>query len=344
MQDATLSAIPRELSPTEARQHEKLTRELGPIIIKALQDPLTIEVMLNPDSRIWVERLGEEMQLVGTLPPEKAESAMGTIAACLQTTVTRENPILEGELPLDGSRFEGLIPPVVARASFAIRKKASQVFTLEQYVEAGSMTQEQYERICKAVSARENILVVGGTSSGKTTLSNAIIHKMAEVTPDLRLVIIEDTGEIQCSAENAVIMRATATVSMLHLLRATLRFRPDRILVGEVRGAEALSLLKMWNTGHPGGLSTLHANTARAGLTRLEQLVSEATTAPLQQLIGEAVDLVIHIAKTAQGRKVTGLLEVHDYSAGDYNTRETCLLDLRKHLNEGSNHETPATA
>lgn len=333
MQDANLSAIPKTLSPTEIRQQEKLSRELGPVIVNALQDPMTIEVMLNPDSRIWVERLGEEMHLAGTLGEAAAESAIGTIAACLKTTVTRENPILEGELPLDGSRFEGLIPPVVARASFAIRKKASKVFTLEQYLEAGSITPAQYARICLAVENRENILVVGGTSSGKTTLCNAIIHKMSESTPDLRLIIIEDTGELQCSADNAVIMRATAEVSMLHLLRATLRLRPDRILVGEVRGAEALSLLKMWNTGHPGGLSTLHANTARAGLRRLEQLVSEATTTPLNDLIGEAVDLVIHIAKTAKGRKVTGLLEVNGYSNGDYTTTEVCNLD------QGNNHQ-----
>nr|WP_051050728.1 P-type conjugative transfer ATPase TrbB [Pseudomonas furukawaii] len=324
------------LTQTEQRQHEKLTRELGPVVIKALQDPLTIEVMLNPDGQLWVERLGEEMQRIGTLPASAAEAAMGTIAACLQTTVSRENPILEGELPLDGSRFEGLIPPVVAQPTFAIRKKASQVFSLEQYLEAGSISKEQYQRICAAVGARQNILVVGGTSSGKTTLSNAIIKKMDELSPDLRLVIIEDTGEIQCSADNAVIMRATAYVSMLQLLRATLRLRPDRILVGEVRGGEALSLLKMWNTGHPGGLATLHANNARAGLTRLEQLVSEATSAPMQHLISEAVDLVIHIAKTANGRKVTGLLEVQDFRNGEYVTEEICPMTPRSHLNEGS--------
>lgn len=336
MQDAINLPPPRELTPVEARQIEKLTRELGPIIIKALQDPLTIEVMLNPDSRIWVERLGEDMKLAGILSPAAAISAMGTIAACLETTVTRENPILEGELPIDGSRFEGLIPPVVARPTFSIRKKASQVFTLEQYLDAGAITREQYDRICQGVGRRENILIVGGTSSGKTTLANAIIHKITEAAPEHRLVIIEDTGEIQSSAENAVIMRASTNVSMLQLLKATMRLRPDRIIVGEVRGGEAHSLLKAWNTGHPGGGATLHANTPRAGLTRLEQLVSESTAAPMQALIAEAVDLVVHIAKTPSGRKVTGILEVLGFKDGDYITREIGLLNSRKTAEEGS--------
>lgn len=334
MQDAPFTPPPLDLTPLEVRQIEKLTREFGPVIMTALQDPLTIEVMLNPDSRIWVERLGEDMRFAGTLPASAAISAMGTIAAFIKTVVTRENPILECELPIDGSRFEGVLPPVVSRPSFAIRKKASQVFTLEQYLDAGSVTREQYERICLAVENRENILIVGGTSSGKTTLANAIIHKVSEATPEHRIVIIEDTGEIQCAAENAVILRATVTVSMLALLKATMRLRPDRIIVGEVRGAEAHSLLKAWNTGHPGGLATIHANTPRAGLTRLELLVSESTSSPMQAMIAESVDLVVHIAKTSTGRKVTGLLEVTDFKNGDYITREIGLLNPRKTADE----------
>ena len=338
MQEAT-SLTERELTSFQTRQIEKLTRELGPVITNALQDELTSEVLLNPDGRIWIERLGEDMKMVGSLTTAAATSAMGTIAAFLNTTVTRENPILEGELPLDGSRFEGLLPPVVARPTFSIRRKASRVFTLEQYLASGSITREQYDRICKAVESRENILIVGGTSSGKTTLVNGIIHKVTEATPQHRLLIIEDTGEIQCSAENAVVMRSSVTINMLQLLKASMRLRPDRILVGEVRGSEALALLKSWNTGHPGGMATIHANTARSGLTRLEQLVSEATQSPMQALIAEAVDLVVHIAKTPNGRKVTGLLEVIGFQDGDYVTREIGLLKSRNTADEGSIHE-----
>lgn len=334
MQQVIPEAISRVLTETEIRQRDKLSRELGPLVLNALADELTIEVMLNPDSRLWVERLGEPMKCIGTMSASSAAGAMGTIAACLNTVVTRESPVLEGELPIDGSRFEGLIPPIVARPSFAIRKKASQVFPLDKYVEAGVITSNQRRRIAKAVLNRENIVVVGGTSSGKTTLLNAIIEEMRELTADLRLIIIEDTGEIQCTADNVVVMRANKDVSMLDLLKATLRLRPDRILIGEVRGAEALSLLKSWNTGHPGGLASLHANNPYAGLIRLEQLVSEATSAPMQALIGEAVDLVIHIEKTSTGRKVTGMLEVSSFTDGKYVTKAVITENQPTH--EGS--------
>lgn len=324
LQEAVVAPLSKNLSETELRQREKLTRELGPLVIGALNDPMTIEIMLNPDGRLWVEKLGEDMKCIGTMAAEKAEAALNTIAACLRVTVTRENPILEGELPLDGSRFEGLIPPVVAAPTFAIRRKASSVFTLDQYVESGSITAQQRAAISNAVRARKNILVVGGTSSGKTTLTNALIDEINSVHPQHRILIIEDTGEIQCNAENAVVMRASASTDMLKLLKATMRLRPDRILIGEVRGGESFQLLKYWISGHPGGIATLHADDPATALLRLEQLVSEATLAPMQGLIGQAVDLVVHIAKTAGGRKVQGVLEVSGYENGKYITTEIC--------------------
>ena len=180
------------------------------------------------------------------------------------------------------------------------------------------MTSGQKTVIEAAVLARKNILVVGGTGTGKTTLTNGIIAEIVRVTPEHRLVIIEDTAEIQCSAQNAVLLHATSTVDMLSLLKTTMRLRPDRILVGEVRGPEALALLKAWNTGHPGGVVTVHANHARAGLIRLEQLISEATPAPMQTLIGEAVDLIVSIVKTPTGRKVDEVLSVQGFQEGEY--------------------------
>ena len=229
--------------------------------------------------------------------------------------------LLEGELPIDGSRFAGQLPPVVAQPTFAIRKKAVAIFTLDQYVERGVMTPGQKDAIVSAVDSHKNILVIGGTGSGKTTLVNAIINQMVIQNPQERVFIIEDTGEIQCAAENFVQYHTSLDVSMTALLKTSLRMRPDRILVGEVRGPEALDLLMAWNTGHPGGAATLHANHARAGLDRLEMLISmhPDSPSPIQPLIGEAVDVLVHIARTPSGgRCIQEIIEVSGYRDGQY--------------------------
>jgi P-type conjugative transfer ATPase TrbB len=311
-----------ESTEKQARVREKLLRELGPNIREALADPLVIEVVLNPDGKLWVERLGEEMQVVGAMASSNAESLMATIASSLSTTITRERPVLEGELPTDGSRFEGMIPPVVVRPSFAIRKKASRVFSLAEYVRKGIMTEAQRLGIVEAVKSRRNILVVGGTGTGKTTLLNAIILVISEVSPEHRVVIIEDTVELQCSSKNVVQLRTSDTVTMQGLLRVTMRLRPDRILVGEVRGAEALALLKAWNTGHPGGLATVHANDASSGLLRIKQLIEEGLQGGKAdpEVIAEAVGLVVVIQKTsvAPGRRISEMVRVEGYESGAY--------------------------
>ncbi|HHX6416523.1 TPA: P-type conjugative transfer ATPase TrbB [Pseudomonas aeruginosa] len=305
----------------DKRITEKLRRELGPQICELLEDSTVIEIMLNPDGTLWVERLGAPMEKIGTLPASRAESLMGTVASTLRTQITALNPILECELPLDGSRFEALIPPVVAGPTFTIRKKASKIFTLDNYVESGIMTQAQCEAIEAAVRNRRNVLVVGGTGTGKTTLTNGIIDYMAKACPQDRIVIIEDTGELQCAATNVVILRAVDHVDMTRLLKATMRLRPDRILVGEVRDGAALALLKAWNTGHPGGAATVHANSAPAGLIRMEQLVAEATQAPMHALIAEAVDLIVSIEKTAGGRRIKEVVTVEGHDGTQYLTK-----------------------
>jgi len=311
----------------QIRLIEKLKREMGPICLSALQNQNVIEIMLNSDGTLWVEEMGKSIQQVGVLEETKAKALLGTIASYLNTTITAKNPIIECELPIDGSRFEGLLPPIVSKPTFSIRKKASKIFTLEDYCLQKILTKEQYQLIKQAIynpndekSSKKNILIVGGTGSGKTTLANAIIDGIVKQTPKDRVVIIEDTAEIQCAAKNNVILRTSNEISMLTLLRATMRLRPDRILVGEVRGAEALDLLKSWNTGHSGGVATVHANSARAGLTRLEQLIAEATQAPMQTLISEAIDIIIFITKTSKGRMVKEIIEVigYDKSKDDY--------------------------
>lgn len=300
---------------------EKLKREIGPEVMAYLDDPTVIEIMLNPDGALWVEKLGEPMLQFGHMKQSQAESLMATVASTLRTHITAQNPILECELPIDGSRFEALIPPVVAGPTFTIRKKAIHVFTLADYVDKGIMSAEQSDAIASGIRNRRNILVVGGTGTGKTTLTNAIIRHMVDVSPEDRLAIIEDTGELQCTAENAVTMRAVEHVDMTRLLKATLRLRPDRIVVGEVRDGAALALLKAWNTGHPGGVATIHANSALAGLVRMEQLVAEATQAPMKTLIGEAIDLIVSIEKVAGGRRVKEVVSVTGHDGQKYQTR-----------------------
>ena len=301
------------LDESKIRILDKLKRELGTDILNALNDPTVIEIMLNSDGYLWIEKIGEPMQKITLFKESNARALMYTIASFHEKTITPENPILECEFPIDDSRFEGLISPVVKHASFTIRKKALSIFTLDNYFEKKIITNEQINVINQAIKLRKNILIVGGTGSGKTTLTNAIIDRMVCITPEHRIIIIEDTAEIQCKAENAVILKSTINVSMLQLLKATMRLRPDRILVGEVRGGEALDLLKAWNTGHPGGIATVHANSAAGGLIRMQQLISEVTQAPMFELISEAVNMVIYIEKTSTGRVVKEILEVQGY-------------------------------
>jgi len=304
------AALPCE---EQLRRIEKIRRELGPVILDLLSDPTVIEIMVNADHRLWVERLGEPMTPVGVIQATRVETLIYSVAAYHRTVIHEDKPVIECELPGYGARFEGMIPPVVEQALFTIRCRASRVFTLQEYEAAGILKPSDKTRIEAAIEARQNILVVGGTGSGKTTFLNALVAEIVRCHPDHRLVILEDTAEIQCSAQNAVMLHTTEQMDLLKLLKATLRLRPDRILVGEVRGSEALALLKAWNTGHPGGVATIHANDAEAGLIRMEQLIAEATSSPMQSLIGEAVDLIIFINKTRTGRVIQNIKTVQGY-------------------------------
>lgn len=332
-----------------ANQHEqhfrleaKLRRELGELIMGLLAADDAEDILLNPDSSLWMKRRGSGFVCAGTMSPATAASALGTVAAWRGTVLNHDHPILETELPLDGSRFEGVVEPVVRQPVFAIRLRPRKVFTLADYENAGILTGKEDESnrlrqqqdfalvvrglrhadiIRAAVRERKNILVVGATGSGKTTLLNAILDTIAELTPFDRVISIEDTTELQCRVRNYLDLRAVGEVSMLECLRASMRLKPTRIVVGEVRGREAHTLLKAWNTGHPGGLGTLHANSALLGLTRLESLVAEGTDAPQQKLIAETVDLVIFVdpePALKAGRKVREMLLVTGWKDGQY--------------------------
>lgn len=305
-------------SESERRLIANLRDALGDVIVAALNDLAVVEVMLNPDGKLFVERIGEGVRPAGKMIAHDAEAVIGRVAHALSTEINRERPIISGELPLGGHRFEGLLPPAAPAPMFTIRKRASMLISLDRYVEEGILTTAQVAVIREAVAQRLNIVVSGGTGTGKTTLTNAILRELVDVTPEHRLVILEDTAEIQCAAENHVILHTTDTVDMNRLLKSTMRLRPDRIIVGEVRDGAALTLLKAWNTGHPGGIATVHANNAKSALTRLEQLVAEVSSQPMPEVIGEAVDLIVSIERTPKGRIVREILRVDGFRDGSY--------------------------
>ncbi|MGK9452305.1 P-type conjugative transfer ATPase TrbB [Acidithiobacillus caldus] len=315
-------SIDYDLKEREAhsRRIEQMRRYLGKDVVALFNDPTVVEIMANPDGEVYVERLGEGMAKFARIDPYSVQEVLGLMADFLHTTVSRSKPIVEGAMPMEflRSRFAGAIPPLVEGASFSIRLPARSVFTLNQYVEREIVTEEQRAFLEQALRARKNILVSGGTGSGKTTLSNALIDVISRDSgADQRIVIIEDTRELQCSAPNVVqfLTDDDAGIDMTRLLKLTLRYRPDRILVGEVRDKAALALLKAWNTGHPGGIATLHANHPEAALLRLDQLCQEAGVPSQQSLIREAVDVVIQIARDPEhpaGRRITAIHEVKE--------------------------------
>lgn len=318
---------------TQRQSHQRLVHKLrealGGTLCKALDDALVVEIMLNPDGQLFVERIGEAMTCAGTLTAQAAETIIGTVAHALGTEVNADRPIISGELPIDGHRFEGLLAPVVAAPVFTIRKRATRLFPLDSYVRNRVMTDYHAAMIRNAVDSRMNIVVAGGTGTGKTTLTNAVIAEIITASPEQRLVVLEDTAEIQCAAENAVCLHTTDSVDMNRLLKSTMRLRPDRIIVGEVRDGAALTLLKAWNTGHPGGVTTIHANNALSALTRLEQLTAEVSQRPMAEVIGEAVDLVIWIERVPKGRRVRDVLLVEGYRDGRYRV-ESCFQEEQR--------------
>lgn len=306
---------------TEAvsRGARMLRTALGPAIAAWLDDPAIVEVLLNPDGRLWVDRLTDGLADTGErLSPGDGERIVRLVAHHVGAEVHARAPRVSAELPETGERFEGLVPPVVAAPAFAIRKPAVAVFTLDDYVAAGIMRSGQAEALRRAVAERRNILVAGGTSTGKTTLVNALLAEVAK-TGD-RVVLIEDTRELQCSAPNLVALRTKDGIASLsELVRSSLRLRPDRIPIGEVRGAEALDLLKAWGTGHPGGIGTIHAGSALGALRRLEQLIQEAVVTVPRALIAETIDLIAVLAGRGAQRRLVDLADVRDLSeAGDY--------------------------
>ena len=313
-----MSVIPIR-SEASSRGARMLRTALGPEIATWLEDAAVIEVMLNPDGRLWVDRLGAGIADTGSvMSAADGERIIRLVAHHIGAEVHAKAPRVSAELPECGERFEGLLPPVVASPSFAIRKPAVAVFTLADYVTAGIMSEWHAAALASAVAGRKNILVAGGTSTGKTTLTNALLAEVAKT--DDRVVLIEDTRELQCAAPNLVSLRTKDGVATLSdLVRSALRLRPDRIPIGEVRGAEALDLLKAWGTGHPGGVGTIHAGSALGTLRRMEQLIQESVVTVPRALIAETINVIAVLVRDGTGRRLSELAEVRGLDErGDY--------------------------
>lgn len=313
-----MNAIPIR-SEAASRGARMLRTALGATIASWLDEPDVIEVMLNPDGKLWVDRLRAGLSSTDLImSAEDGERVIRLVAHHVGAEAHAHSPRISAELPEGGERFEGLLPPVVAAPSFAIRKPAVAVFSLADYAAAGIMAGSQADRLASAVAMRRNILVAGGTSTGKTTLANALLAEIARC--DDRIVLIEDTRELQCTARNLVSLRTKDGIAGLSdLVRSALRLRPDRIPIGEVRGGEALDLLKAWGTGHPGGIGTIHAGSAAGTLHRLEQLIQERVVTVPRALIADTIHVIAVLVRDGAGRRLSELVEVRGLDqSGDY--------------------------
>ena len=334
-----MSALPGNSSSSQAtsldRRIRMLRTAMGPEITQALEDPDVVEIMLNPDGSLWIDRLSSGRAPMGiSLSAADGERIIRLVAAHVHTEVHRGKPLLTAELPETGERFEGALPPVAPGPAFALRKRAVGVIRLNHYVGDGMLTAAQAAFLRQAVRERLNILIAGGTSTGKTTLANALLAEIAS-TGD-RVIILEDTVELQCASRDHVPLRTRAgVVSMADLVRTTLRLRPDRVIVGEVRGAEALDLLKAWGTGHPGGIATVHAGSAEGALFRLEQLILEVAVTPPRALIAEAVNIIIYIAGRGRARRIQDIARVVGHDDRGYRLVAPPLSPDVAHTNSG---------
>lgn len=309
-------------SPDKSAQrcYAMLQTAFCPVVRAALQSDTTLEVMANPDGRVWIEEAGGGLIDTGHVLSEgDRDRVIRLVAAGLGAAPTPDAPIVSAELPGTGERFEGILPPVSAAPCYSIRKLSPAPFALADYVRQGALSPGLADELRSLVTGRANIVIAGGTSSGKTSLANALLGESGFSRE--RIVLLEDTRELICPAANLVALRTQgARLTLRDLVRSTLRLRPDRIIVGEVRGSEALDLLKAWNTGHPGGLTTLHANSARGALSRLEQLAGEGTARAPSELIAEAVDVIVFMSRAGGQRRVEEAVRVLEFTGEGYRT------------------------
>lgn len=313
-----------QYTTTQERGLQMLLTAMGQQLADYLQDTEITDVLLNPDGRVWIDRIGQGRINTGhRMSFADGERIIRLVASNSKAQCDGQHPRLSAELPGSGARFEAKLPPIVRAPTFAIRKKATRIFTLDDFVSQGAITEEQRSMLRGAVRERCNIIIAGGTQSGKTTFTNALLAEIG--VHGHRLVILEDTEELQYPPGDVVpMLTKDGLVTMSDLLRDTLRMRPDRIIVGEVRGAEAYELIEAWNTGHPGGVSTLHADSAADALYRLESMmmrspfVSQWPLHALRGAIARAAHYVVFITKTDNGRRVREIVKVQGLDGERY--------------------------
>ncbi len=308
------------------RRLEALRHALGEAALAALADPQVVEILANPDGRLVLDHLQRGRFDTGVrLSAGDRDRAVRLVADHVGEVVDAADPRVSGVLPGGGERFQAVLPPVSTGPAWSIRKRPALIWRLDDYVRGGVMSPAQAEALKDAAVDRRNILISGGTGSGKTTLANAVLAEPAFAED--RVFLIEDTPELQCAAWDLVSVltrRRPRVIGVADLVRDALRMRPDRIIIGEVRdGAAALEMLKSWNTGHPGGLSTVHANSAQDVVRRLEDLLGEVVSQAPTRLIVQAVDLIVHVRRTATGRRVEGMVAVEpgEASTGEHGVR-----------------------
>jgi P-type conjugative transfer ATPase TrbB len=303
---------------TQNRYLTMIRTAFGPEILKFMEDDQIIEIMLNPDGKLWIEKLSEGTQFTGTIiAPEQSENMIKLVASFKNNIANQTHPMLSTELPLSSARFQGWLPPIVSQPCFTIRKHGKIILTLEDYERSGTLTSNQRKLLENAVLEKKNIVIAGGTSSGKTTFANALLQVLNHQKD--RVLILEDLPELQVEVPDLVKMTTSENITMRDLVKGSLRMRPDRIIIGEVRDGAALDLLKAWNTGHPGGLCTLHANSGESTPHRLEDLIQEVAVTVPRSLILNAIDLIIFIQKNKQGqRRVESISQLTGFENGKY--------------------------
>ncbi len=299
------------------RYLEMLKTAFGQDIMDYMEQKDVIEIMLNPNGQLFIETLSGKQETGIEIPADRSENIVKLVAAYKNDVADVKSPSVSTELPFHGERFQGWLPPVVNKPTFAIRKRALHIFTLSDYVTSDALTESCAELLRQAVKARKNIVVVGGTGSGKTTFANALLTELKDSQD--RLLVLEDLPELQVETPDCVTLSTTPDVTMRDLVKGSLRMRPDRIIIGEVRDGAALELLKAWNTGHPGGICTIHANGAESTPARLEDLIQEVVVTVPRNLILQAVDLIIYIERDRSGqRRVQDVVELVGYDKTGY--------------------------